>query len=37
LVYQEDLGYQDQLVIRVAGVILDLREILASEDDLDFR
>jgi hypothetical protein len=37
LVYQEDLDYQDLLVLRVAGVILDRREILASEDDLDFR
>jgi hypothetical protein len=37
LVYKEELDYQDQLVIRVSGVILDLRETLASEDDLDFR
>jgi hypothetical protein len=37
LVLQEDLDYLDLLVSRVAGVILDHKEIQASEGSLDFR
>lgn len=37
MVHREDLDYLDPLVPRVAGVILDHREIQASEDGLDSR